>query len=535
MKRRVIVAALALLLAMVALVTLHISLDQTAAEVELQVLASLGDRTAAEGLSVDYRIGLNELRWEVQYDPATGQNDTDFSLKYGQDSSKVTVYTSLPYVPVCTLLDGTDEKDPITSALWKNLERSEKEYLYQRVYPIDYYDVYPVGLMVSYGSDVMIDTSFQETISFPLLQIPVGEFDFFDINYMDHSYRDTKMLSAYMDVSRYMENRFTAFSLSEGDEYLLTTVGFAADVSPEPSWAPEGFGLWYIPIGLQREYDEDGGYSDYVRPLVDEAEIVYPLDIEKQRVVLLENCSDGAYILLVTVEEGRFILRVLDSHDYHLVQQLDLAAAWVSEWSTSMYLSEEFGDLRLPEGEAPYQLRDESYGQLLDVFYQDDPEVSIHQGENFAAVVIGSQLVLLTPDGEAGYQIAFSCDTLSAALVTTDGNSRWRILDAAWPEEEAGYDEVRYDYIYETVDAGYAMAYDGQRLAVACYDEQQSGIMLVSVYDADGLQYAEVVASSLTDQAGTGKRNYWSMLWQDDAQDDDLRNFNIQPALAWET
>ena len=70
-----------------------------------------------------------------------------------------------------------------------------------------------------------------------------------------------------------------------------------------------------------------GGYYTNYLPTTAESRLVYPLEIETQRVALLEQSIDGKYILLVIVENGRFVLLVLDSTDYHLVQQLDIDAA----------------------------------------------------------------------------------------------------------------------------------------------------------------------------------------------------------------
>ena len=62
MKRRILITALALLLALGALVTLNSSVSRTALPIEMQVLTSLGDSSAAQGLTVDYRIALDSCR-----------------------------------------------------------------------------------------------------------------------------------------------------------------------------------------------------------------------------------------------------------------------------------------------------------------------------------------------------------------------------------------------------------------------------------------------------------------------------------------
>lgn len=96
MKRRILITALALLLALGALVTLNSSVSRTALPIEMQVLTSLGDSSAAQGLTVDYRIALDScLRWYTKYDPASGANSTDFHVTGNRNTTTVLPYYSL--------------------------------------------------------------------------------------------------------------------------------------------------------------------------------------------------------------------------------------------------------------------------------------------------------------------------------------------------------------------------------------------------------------------------------------------------------
>ena len=58
--------------------------------------------------------------------------------------------------------------------------------------------------------------------------------------------------------------------------------------------------------------------------MVDECRLVYPLDIQRQKVVLLRRSLDAERILLITAEENAYVLHVLDGKDYHLLQRLEL-------------------------------------------------------------------------------------------------------------------------------------------------------------------------------------------------------------------
>lgn len=79
MKRRILIAALALVLAVGGIAALNIHTASKATSVEMQVISSTGDASAAEGLLVDHRIMLGgNLLWYTDYVPATGESDTNF-------------------------------------------------------------------------------------------------------------------------------------------------------------------------------------------------------------------------------------------------------------------------------------------------------------------------------------------------------------------------------------------------------------------------------------------------------------------------
>ena len=83
MKRRILIAALALVLAVGGIAALNVHVARKAVPIEMQVEVSIGDAGAAEGLLVDHRIMLrNNLLWYTDYVPATGESDTNFYVTY---------------------------------------------------------------------------------------------------------------------------------------------------------------------------------------------------------------------------------------------------------------------------------------------------------------------------------------------------------------------------------------------------------------------------------------------------------------------
>ena len=538
MKRRILIAALALVLAVGGIAALNVHVARKAVPIEMQVEVSIGDAGAAEGLLVDHRIMLgNNLLWYTDYDPATGESDTDFYVTYRNMQpyyrwqGEKTDNTRL----MCSAVDVYDMDDPVVKEMW---EESEDGYVSRRVYPIDYYDTYPVYLASWWDQDGL-STYYDEALAFDKLRIPVGKYDFTELSLdFGTDVNGATKVDSIGTRDQYMLNRFTAYCVNSGDR-ILVTAGFPADVQPQTDWAPEGFGLWDMPVHEVRE-TVGGGYTVRYLPAAAESRLVYPLDIETQRVALLEQSSDGKQILLVTVEEGRFVLHVLDSADYHLMQRLDIDGAEARESSDTKYYIEYyidgrsagFGDFRpVEEDWSGYRINppQDEQGVTFTCEYREYPTVSMRQGDGFLVLLMdSSRVALLTPDGE-GYKGEFVCDAPDYSYVENkDGTQSGRYF--LYHDER---DEVEYYALWSaipTADATYAMAYNGRYLAMAAYAEDRD--LLVSVFGKDGLQYAAYVRSSITTQLGDGAYSF-SPVWKD-VSISDANNDAPRPGLIWQ-
>ena len=538
MKRRILIAALALVLAVGGIAALNVHVARKAVPIEMQVEVSIGDAGAAEGLLVDHRIMLgNNLLWYTDYDPATGESDTDFYVTYRNMQpyyrwqGEKTDNTRL----MCSAVDVYDMDDPIVKEMW---EESEGGYVSRRVYPIDYYDTYPVYLASWWDQDGL-STYYDEALAFDKLRIPVGKYDFAELSLdFGTDVNGATKVDSIGTRDQYMLNRFTAYCVNSGDR-ILVTAGFPADVQPQTDWAPEGFGLWDMPVHEVRE-TVGGGYTVRYLPAAAESRLVYPLDIETQRMAMLEQSSDGKQILLVTVEEGRFVLHVLDSADYHLMQRLDIDGAEARESSDTKYYIEYyidgwsagFGDFRpVEEDWSGYRINppQDEQGVTFTCEYREYPSVSMRQGDGFLVLLMDSaRVALLTPDGE-GYKGEFVCDAPDYSYVENeDGTQSGRYF--LYHDER---DEVEYYALWSaipTADATYAMAYNGRYLAMAAYAEDRD--LLVSVFGKDGLQYAAYVRSSITTQLGDGAYSF-SPVWKD-VSISDANNDAPRPGLIWQ-
>ena len=541
MKRRILIAALALVLAVGGIAALNIHTAQTATPIEMQVVDSIGDASAAQGLLVDHRIMLGTtLLWYTDYAPATVESDTNFYVTYRSIQQQ-------PYYSwqdgetdetrlTCSAVDGENRNDPIVKELWAEAERSDASlpYVSRRIYPIDYYDTYPMYLAGSWGSGCL-SADYSAELAFNKLRIPVGKYDFAELSlYISWDSDGATKVDSVGIRSFYMQNRFTPYCVNSGD-HILVTAGFPADVQPRPDWAPEGFGLWDMPVrAVQKAYA--GGYYTSYLPTTAESRLVYPLDIETQRVALLEQSIDGKYILLVIVEDGRFVLHVLDSTDYHLVRQLDIDAAEKHESSITEYYQDDIanwiGDIDDPnsvEEDRPYRIKpiEGEQGFTLTADYREYSTVSMRQGDGFLVLLMGSRVALLTPDGE-GYKVEFLCDAPDYSYVEDKDGTQHRYF--LYYDER---DEVEYYGLWSaipTIDADYAMAYNGRYLAAAAYDG--NGELMVSVFGKDGLQYAAYVCNSITTQLGRGDYSF-SPVWADaDLNEDGM--VVPRPGLAWQ-
>ena len=538
MKRRILIAALALVLAVGGIAALNVHVARKAVPIEMQVEVSIGDAGAAEGLLVDHRIMLgNNLLWYTDYDPVTGESDTDFYVTYRNMQpyyrwqGEKTDNTRL----MCSAVDVYDMDHPVVKEMW---EESEDGYVSRRVYPIDYYDTYPVYLASWWDQDGL-SPYYDEALAFDKLRIPVGKYDFTELSLdFGTDVNGATKVDSIGTRDQYMLNRFTAYCVNSGDR-ILVTAGFPADVQPQTDWAPEGFGLWDMPVHEVRE-TVGGGYTVRYLPATAESRLVYPLDIETQRVALLEQSSDGKQILLVTVEEGRFVLHVLDSADYHLMQRLDIDGAEARESSDTKYYIEYyidgrsagFGDFRpVEEDWSGYRINppQDEQGVTFTCEYREYPTVSMRQGDGFLVLLMdSSRVALLTPDGE-GYKGEFVCDAPDYSYVENeDGTQSGRYF--LYHDER---DEVEYYALWSaipTADATYAMAYNGRYLAMAAYAEDRD--LLVSVFGKDGLQYAAYVRSSITTQLGDGAYSF-SPVWKD-VSISDANNDAPRPGLIWQ-
>ena len=287
------------------------------------------------------------------------------------------------------------------------------------------------------------------------------------------------------DTTLHAENRFTPFSIGWEDGFL-TTVGFAADADPQPEWAPEGFGLWYAPMELNSYTSSAGGGYSLRGPDMGRLRLVYPLDIAEQRVVGLQFTYDQSEILLTTVENGQYVLRVLDAGDFRCKQRLVVNEDVKLQYFTTSIMMTQNG--------TSYEL--DFYNYVLPVY---------NSTNDLLVACIRDHLTVLRPGGD-GWAVDFSFE-MAWPRWNEDGQLIWSDLRYPLDASIYGYD---YGYIDGFGHPGLSdalddisMLYRDGKLALATGDSEGT-YTLVSVYDRTGMLYGAVLKAGLSTQAVGG-------------------------------
>lgn len=504
MKRCLTAAAAMLVLAAVLLPALSLRLDGTATPLPYTVALARGDIAAAEGLRFRTAIKYgSQLRWDTVYNVHDNTWDTTHRLVSSQGNDRLSfydrqrereelyygLYTDRRYISLMVQPD-----DPLMTRLIQGYQTYGNNDLYgngrgytERIRLRELYDTYPLYLSPDYGDlspllrDSESDYYADSYPAFDKLRIPVGETDWMEPTLY---YYAANQMYLSGDTTLHAENRFTPFSIGREDGFL-TTVGFAADAAPQPEWAPEGFGLWYIPMELNSYTSSAGGGYSLRVPDMARLRLVYPLDIAEQRVVGLQFTYDQSEILLTTAENGQYVLRVLDAADFHC--KLTLV---VDEDVELQHYEATMGT----QNGTSYEL--DCYNYVLPVY---------NSTNDLLVACAGNHLTVLRPGGD-GWVVDFSFE-MAWPRWNEDGQLIWSDLRYPLDASVYGYD---YGYIDGFGSPGLSdkldeisMLYRDGKLALATGDGEGT-YTLVSVYDRTGMLYGAVLKAGLSTQAVRG-------------------------------
>lgn len=511
MKRCLTAAAAMLVLAAVLLSVLSLRLDGTATPLPYTVALARGDIAAAEGLRFRTAIKYgSQLRWDTVYDVHDNTWDTTHRLVNSQGSGRLSFYdrqqerealyygryTDRRYISLMVQPD-----DPLMTRFIQGYQAHGENSFHGRGYTErirlrEFYDTYPLYLSSGYGDlSLLLRDSDRDYYAdcdpaFDKLRIPVGETDWTEPTLF--YYADNQMYLSG-DTTLHAENRFTPFSIGWEDGFL-TTVGFAPDADPQPEWAPEGFGLWYVPTKLNSYTSSAGGGYSLRVPDMARLRLVYPLDIAEQRVVGLQFTYDQSEILLTTAENGQYVLRVLDAADFHC--KLTLVVDEDAE------LQHHEATMGTQSGTA-YEL--DCYNYVLPVY---------NSTEDLLVACAGNHLTVLRPGG-GSWAVDYDFDLLWPEL-DEDGQ-------IAWSSEFRPLEDGSYGYTYDYGDYSslglsdkldeISMLYRDGKLALATSDSEGT-YTLVSMYDRSGMLYGAVLKAGLSTQAVGGPWRFFDPMYR---------------------
>lgn len=510
MKRCLTAAAAMLVLAAVLLSALSLRLDGTATPLPYTVALARGDIAAAEGLRFRTAIKYgSQLRWDTVYDVHDNTWDTTHRLVNNQGSGRLSFYdqqerealyygryTDRRYISLMVQPD-----DPLMTRFIQGYQAHGENSFHGRGYTErirlrELYDTYPLYLSSGYGDlSLLLRDSDRDYYAdcdpaFDKLRIPVGETDWTEPTLF--YYADNQMYLSG-DTTLHAENRFTPFSIGWEDGFL-TTVGFAPDADPQPEWAPEGFGLWYVPTKLNSYTSSAGGGYSLRVPDMARLRLVYPLDIAEQRVVGLQFTYDQSEILLTTAENGQYVLRVLDATDFHC--KLTLV---VDEDAELQHYEATMGT----QSGTAYEL--DCYNYVLPVY---------NSTEDLLVACAGNHLTVLRPGG-GSWAVDYDFDLLWPEL-DEDGQ-------IAWSSEFRPLEDGSYGYTYDYGDYSslglsdkldeISMLYRDGKLALATGDGEGT-YTLVSVYDRSGMLYGAVLKAGLSTQAVGGPWRFFDPMYR---------------------
>lgn len=484
MKSRLILLAVLLVCAVGAAVYAGKDLDKTHIPAPLTAEYEWGDRSAAEGLTLDTELTVSNLylEWDSRYWVGSGESVTDFSgLRHVPTAMRnMNDWRNDPDEPVYTyyIVPRFLQSEALREEM-KSLSSSENE-VTCTVRLADYYQEIPLVLSAEqthvgevsvwdyYGTADLVG---RDGGAFDKLHIPMPE----DATAQVTLSKSNDGSSYRYQLSSLQNTGVTSYSLALGiDGGTLITEVFPVDATPEADWAPEGFGLWWVPVRDETVEVDRAAWVKHT-PDVSAAKLVYPLDISAQRVVNLCFDYDHSHILLVTAEDGQFFLHVLDSATYAPVQVLPLCKAGIVAQTIS-------GDVGVARTVTTFE------------------NVYLRAGEGFVAIACGDTLVVLIPDGN-GYREAFTCPLVSLVEVQ-QGDSEAQTL---WSSDLSG-GEDRDIYTAATVLSSSAafedtpMCYRDGKLAMAFYRFWSDPNPIVQVYGKEGLLYAAQVTSDLSRQ-----------------------------------
>ncbi len=320
MRRSLILTLLLLVLAAGSLGYIHSSLDASKDAVVIEETVLYGDKAAASGIAVNLSAHCDyRLFWDTRY--LVGENpeiNTSFAFSQAQQRTQTRAPFSI-YVDTAFgggfgasgILDMKDETLPIQAVASRTLPGQKRT---ETVYIKDYYHFYPLEVSLDRRVGFAINEEMQQVFA-DYFRIPV-----YPEHRVEISIEKNAAGSVYgigmSPVGEGMAHFKTATAVTDDGCFFIVTARTTEGELLDTSHVPGGYGIYHFPL-----HDQEG--DDRILT-ADELQTVYALDAERVGVVTLQTSQDKSKLLLVTIEDGTYMLTVIDAATAKELQKLEL-------------------------------------------------------------------------------------------------------------------------------------------------------------------------------------------------------------------
>ncbi len=328
MRKSYIVIALLLIAGIISICFAHELVNSEKDTVEVDETTLYGDKQAAYGLEILTSTSLDRhLFWNTRH--VTGEAPlTETEYEFSQ-SPRSPVY-QLHYNPVeftsifsyagsstSGNIDLDDTGYASASALYKAVadNTAPGEARTEKLNVSDFYEFYPIEAhMYEFEGNLAVNETTQKSFA-EYFRVPVYKGHAVDVTIEKHAAGNITRL----DISSVNggEIRLETPCVTVGDSrYFLPMFTTASGTQLDTSYIKGGYGIYRLPL------DADA-YPDRVLT-ADMLEVIYPIDTSAAKPITLKASPDGDKLLLVTADDGRYALTVIDTATSAVLQKLPL-------------------------------------------------------------------------------------------------------------------------------------------------------------------------------------------------------------------
>ncbi len=317
MKKSLVIALLLICLSIgfIASAFYKMDMQKTALTIEEETL--YGDKSFAKGITMTSRTHVNyHLFWDTVFTAENSNSTFRFSQTERPKSRvykpELSLYTSLNMgMSGLGLLNDEDDyllrpaKDVASMTLAGEV-RTETVYLK------DYYDFYPVSADLMFPDAQVEWTNYMHQFFSEYLKIPILKSQMLEVSISKNKadqVTDISLSTLQDDIALYSDSLFD-------NKACYFVVMSYIDTSENPFvLSEEASGIHMLPLETT---------TNFIRPLINQMELVYPVDPSTSKILDFAQSTDERYFYLFTLEDNAIMISVIDKQDMTCVQKLTL-------------------------------------------------------------------------------------------------------------------------------------------------------------------------------------------------------------------